>query len=213
MTLKKLTVGRLKANCYLVKDKEQVVVIDPGAEAKKIIKALKDENLYPQYILATHGHFDHVGAVNPLKKAFPDSKFFLNAKDFPLLKQSGLLAPLFGELPLVNPPLPDGALSELNLPGWKTIATPGHSPGSSSFFLSQQDPPVLFSGDTLFESSTGRYDFPGGNKKELKKSLEKLLKLPPKTKVYPGHGKEFLLSKAHEFLPKLLEAWSQSDKP
>ncbi|HUV72152.1 MAG TPA: MBL fold metallo-hydrolase [Clostridia bacterium] len=205
MKIRRIVVGPLKTNCYLIKG-NPAIVIDPGAEGEKIINLLAAEGCQPGYILATHGHFDHVAAVNQLKKAFPQSQFLISQKDQSTLKQSGLLAPLFGQPPLLKPPQPDGFLNQFSLPGWKVIPTPGHSPGGSSFLLKDQDKIILFSGDTLFEKATGRYDFPGGNQEQLKQSLKKLMKLPVETEVYPGHGKPFPLAKALEFLPELLAA-------
>lgn len=208
MSIEKITVGNLKTNCYLVRIKDRVLVIDPGAEANKIIGLLESRNLEPNYFLATHGHFDHVSAVGKLKNKYCRSLFLISENDLRILKNSGLLAPLFGYPPLLTPAKPDGFLENLILPDLKIIKTPGHSPGSVGlFFNPARQSPIFFSGDTLFANCVGRYDFWLGSKEELKKSLKKLLALPPETKVYPGHGEPFRLAKAGEFLPKLLAAW------
>jgi glyoxylase-like metal-dependent hydrolase (beta-lactamase superfamily II) len=204
--LQKITVGKLKTNCYLLFYQNKCFVIDPGDESAKIISALQANNLAPNYLLATHGHFDHVRAVSAIKKAYPKNQFLLSQNGLSMLNKSGLIAPLFGCQPLLNPPKPDGFLEQLKVTGLKVIKTPGHSPGGVCFFISpKKGSPILFSGDTLFNGYAGRYDFPGGNKTQLKKSLEKLIRLPPATLVYPGHEEEFVLGQTLELLLKRLE--------
>lgn len=213
MKVDRIIVGKLETNCYIVQKENLSLIIDPGDEAEKIGNFLKEHKIKPDLIIATHGHFDHVSAVEDLKKDYPKTKFYISKSDVELMKKSGVLAPLFGCRPLLKPPKPDGALESLSLPELTILKTPGHSPGGVLLFFKEERPPILFSGDTLFENCVGRYDFPLGDKKQLTESLKKIVKLPPETVVYPGHGERFELSKSFGFLLKLLAEWSQSDKP
>jgi hydroxyacylglutathione hydrolase len=212
MNVYPIPVGRLQTNSYIIQKDNVCLVIDPGDEAEKITSFLNEKSIKPDYLLATHGHFDHVGAVNDLKKKFPETKFYLSKHDVQLIKKSDMIAPLFGCRPLVNLPKIDDFLEHFSLPEMTLIASPGHSPGGVVFFFKEENPPILFSGDTLFKNCVGRYDFLLGDKNQLTESLKKIVKLPSETIVYPGHGESFQLSKSFGFLLKLLEEWSQSDK-
>jgi len=192
MKIETLVVGQLQTNCYLVYDQKsrKTVIIDPGDDADFIIQRIKDLELKSEFILATHGHFDHVLAALELKLAFK-IPFLIHKDDLFLVKRAVRTADYFvGDTQGFNP-YPDKFIKEKDIISigknlqLKVIATPGHSPGGVSFYSRG----VLFSGDTLFYNSFGRTDYNYGSLTDLKKSIkEKLFKLPDKTVVYSGHG-------------------------
>lgn len=182
-----LTLGPLRENAYLVEGKEGVVLIDPGDEPERLLALMAGTGLRPQAILLTHAHFDHVGAVAPLVEAL-GLPVYLHPSDLPLYERAAEVAAAFG-LSLPNPPLPVEPLEEgMRLFGLTVWHLPGHSPGHVAFLALEEEPPRAFTGDLLFRGSIGRYDLPGADREALFRSLRRLLRLPPETQVYPGHG-------------------------
>jgi len=192
MEIEKLVVGQLQTNCYLIFDQKsrKTIIIDPGDDADFIIQKIKDLELKPEFILATHGHFDHVLAVLELKLAFK-IPFLLHKDDLFLVKRAVATSDYFvGDTQGFNP-YPDKFIKEKDIISvnknlfLKVIETPGHSPGGVSFYSRG----VIFTGDTLFASGVGRTDYNYCSSTDLEKSIkEKLFKLPDETKVYSGHG-------------------------
>ena len=194
-----LRLGQLAANCYLISDPEtkQTLIIDPGDDAEYIINQIKDLEIKPQLILATHGHFDHVLVVFELKLAFK-IPFLIHHHDLFLLKRADKTADWFAGIKDGFVPSADGFLKESEKISFgqnsqlKVIETPGHSPGGVAFFSRG----VLFSGDTLFKQGVGRTDFSYCSQSDLINSIKnKLFKLPNETIVYPGHGEETTIGK------------------
>ena len=189
MLIRTLETGSFAANCYLVACKEtlQGLLIDPGDDAERIIEMVKENNVTIKYIFNTHGHFDHTGANEAVRAAF-NAPILIHAADGDLFqKPRESLAAFFSQKKLAKPDslLTDGQQVQFGKLTATVIATPGHTKGSSCLLVEG----VLFSGDTLFAGSVGRTDLPGGSAEELFESIkEKLLILPPETKVYPGHG-------------------------
>ncbi|SHH66732.1 Glyoxylase, beta-lactamase superfamily II [Anaerosphaera aminiphila DSM 21120] len=186
----RLILGDYQVNCYIVFDEENnAVIIDPGAEANKIIKAVKEHNLNVKYIILTHAHPDHFGALDEVRREFK-VKAYLSEDDSEMLANRS--SQINGMLGLDTPPLKadilvnDGDLIEFRDKNFKVIATPGHTPGGICLLLDN----VLFSGDTLFYGSIGRTDLPGGDYDTIIKSLHKLMELDKDTIVLPGHGSE-----------------------
>ena len=187
MEVKSFAVGPLAANCYVVSAGGDAVVVDPGAEAARIIKAVGERRVAA--ILATHGHSDHVGAVKELAAA-TGAPFMVPAGDLALAeKYVGAQAAV---------PLNDGDRLDFGDISLKVIATPGHTPGSSCFYA----PGLLFSGDTLFAGGVGRTDLPGGSSDALFSSIrERIFTLAGDTVVYPGHGERTTVARERESNP------------
>ncbi len=187
--IKILTVGPLQENTIFIidEDTKEVVVVDPGAEGERISRELENYSL--RYILATHGHIDHVGQVGFLKKNL-DVPFFMSKKDLFLINND--IFPGFAQLVGATPcPEPDRFLKEGDIISFgrfnlRVIETPGHTPGSVCFY--DQENGFVITGDTLFKGSIGRTDLPGGDMKQMENSLKKLMELPDDTDVIPGHG-------------------------
>lgn len=184
-------VGQIMTNCYLVSNEEtkELVIIDPGDQADLLARKIDESGAKPMAILLTHGHFDHVLAVNELAEQYQipvyvheNEKKQLHStavEFFPHLGRSGEIRVdhfISGE------PL-------LKLAGFeiKVLMTPGHTQGGVCYYFEKEG--LLFSGDTLFFGSIGRTDFPGGSYKDLIQSVEtKLFPLPEDVVVYPGHN-------------------------
>jgi glyoxylase-like metal-dependent hydrolase (beta-lactamase superfamily II) len=187
--LRKLVVGPLASNCYIVgsESTKEGIIIDPADEADKILKSVKELGLEIKLILLTHGHPDHIGALKEIKEA-TGAELAAHLDDAESLKQpfSGFL---FG-LSYSAPPPPDRLLKgedsiDIGDLHFSVIHTPGHTPGGICLLGHG----VVFSGDTLFNYGIGRYDLPGGDYSQLMDSLQtKLMVLPDDTVVYPGHG-------------------------
>jgi len=194
---KKLVLGRLRTNCYILSgDGANAVIIDPATEYAKISGALSAANLMPKYVLLTHGHFDHHGAAKRLQD--DGALIYLHKNDWDKIdKGYGFVLP--------KTFIPDRTLNDgeaLSLAGLeiKVLATPGHTSGSVCFQMIKHFYNALFSGDTLFHADVGRTDLPSGNFAALKKSvLEKLYILPPETIVYPGHDEETTIGEEREY--------------
>ena len=189
MLIQSLETGSFAANCYLVACAEtrQGLLIDPGDEAERIIEMVKENKVTIKYIFNTHGHFDHTGANDVVRAAFKVPVLIHTADGELYNRPHESLAAFFGSGDLGKPDrlVTDGEQLQFGKLTATVIATPGHTKGSSCLLIKD----ALFSGDTLFAGSVGRTDFPGGSMAELLKSIkEKLLVLPPETKVYPGHG-------------------------
>ena len=194
--IEKLVVGSLGTNCYLLADNlsEEAIIIDPGDDAEYIIQKILDLGLKPKAILATHGHFDHILASAEIQEAF-NIPFYISKKDLFLVKSLTNRASRWLERKIVEYPpkaliLNNEIKKQLkNKYDFQVIETPGHTPGSLSFYLKSIN--SLFSGDTIFSNGAyGRYDFSYSNKSDLAKSIKRILKLPDKTGILPGHGKK-----------------------
>lgn len=189
----RLVVGQLQTNCYLVIDQEvkEAMVIDPGDDADYIIRIISDLDLNPTKIIATHGHFDHVLAAMELKLAY-NIPFMIHKADEFLLARTVSSARHFigiGAGPHLSADkyLPSSNFVKLGATEFEVIETPGHTPGSVSFY-SRKDKAV-FVGDVVFSGGgVGRTDFSYSSEKKLEKSIKRITKLPKETTVYTGHG-------------------------
>lgn len=190
MKIERLVVGQLATNCYIAWDEEslEAVIIDPGDDGDYISRRIQDFGLFPKFILATHGHFDHVLAVAELMLAFK-IPFLMHQADLFLFKRASQTAKFFIGVQ-ADPYLPvdkfikEGDVIKFGKENLKVIETPGHTPGGVAFYSDG----ILFSGDTIFVEGVGRTDFSYASPKKLKNSLKKLFQLSDKTVIYPGHG-------------------------
>ena len=205
MIIKKLTVGPIMANCFIIgcERTKEAAVIDPGDEADKILISLAESKLKVRYIINTHGHFDHVGGNKKLKEV-TGADLLIHPLDAPLLGQLSDSAAAWG-LPMENSPPPDRTVEDDDIITFgditlKVIHTPGHSPGGISLYTDEN----VFVGDTLFEGSIGRTDFPGGDYNTLISSIQKkLFVLGDDVKVFPGHMGNTTIGKEKRFNPFL----------
>ncbi|MDL2313785.1 MBL fold metallo-hydrolase, partial [Desulfovibrio sp. OttesenSCG-928-C14] len=180
-------IGPLSTNCYLVHNYKEAALFDPGGEVGEILQFLKSNSLKLTHIYNTHMHFDHVWGNQELSEA-TGAPIFANERDHYLVEGNAQATRQWG-LPPVKPyeyvNLDEGEISILGTP-CRVLATPGHTPGSLSFYLPEHG--KLFSGDLLFYRAVGRSDFPGGDGRVLAKSVrEKVYVLPDETVVYAGH--------------------------
>lgn len=191
LSIQTFVVGAVQTNCYFAvnDDTKEVLIIDPGADAEQLADKIREQQLKPAAILLTHGHFDHAGAAERLSETF-GILVYAHEKEKETLENAGLnLSGWQGENRQYHADifLKDG--QELDLAGFhiRVLFTPGHTVGGCCYYFPYQD--VLFSGDTLFESSIGRTDFPKGSASQLIRAIrEKLMTLPDGTSVYTGHG-------------------------
>jgi glyoxylase-like metal-dependent hydrolase (beta-lactamase superfamily II) len=189
MKIETVVVGVLQTNCYIVHDFKEAIVIDPGSDPKKIISIIENIGLKPQLILNTHYHFDHTGANLDIKNMF-HIPIAIGDKDAHYLQNAYKDALVFMIDTEKSPPadilLKEGDTVTLGDIKFVVIETPGHTIGSICLY--NKENAVLFSGDTLFFESIGRFDLPTGNFNSLMNSINKILTLDENTTVYPGHG-------------------------
>lgn len=205
--LERILVGSMYTNCYIFSNgKKECIIIDPGGSSDEIVSRASMLKMIPIAIILTHGHFDHTAACGALKKIYQekeiDLQIAIHSNDKNYLGKSGIkknmetlvnlgLDPeedndkLFADLP--RPTILLKAEDVIFNTGLVVIETPGHTRGSISLY-SERDK-LLFSGDTLFFQGIGRADLPGGDETILMESIhDKIMTLPPETRVFPGHG-------------------------
>lgn len=202
MNILTLPVGSYQANCYLVYDDAMnAFVIDPGAEAERILKVIERNNLNVQAVLLTHAHFDHIAAAQAVLTA-TKAPLMLTENEAVLLSAPShtmwAYAHVDGPCPLkADRVLRDGdtfAVGEMTV---RVLCTPGHTPGSCCYLVED----AMFSGDTLFLDSIGRVDFVGGDPEAMMASLERLAGLDEDYTVYAGHGDPTRLSREKAYNP------------
>ena len=201
MKVKVLCVGPIGTNCYILEDEEAglAAVIDPGDEADKILKALREDGVTVEYILLTHGHYDHTTAVPELHKALPQAKIYIHRAD--ANGAGNQLFPLAGQVEGLRY-YDEGDELKLGTLTIQVLHTPGHSKGSVTLKVAD----VLFCGDTLFAGSCGRTDFAGGSYAEIMDSLKRLGELEGDFYVCPGHDITSTLERERRSNPFLREA-------
>jgi len=203
-----IVVGVFAENCWIIGSRKtsEAIVIDPGDLPHEILHLAQDMGLNIKVIANTHAHIDHVLGVRGVKEA-TGAKFLLHANELDIARGSvQAAAHMLGEA-VEPPPEPDALLDEgdeVEVAGvkLKVIHTPGHTPGSVSFYTNG----VVFSGDTLFRGSIGRTDMPGGDYlQEMASIVDRLLKLPDDTVVLPGHMQETKIGIERQSNPFILE--------
>jgi hydroxyacylglutathione hydrolase len=191
MDVRMFTVGPVAENCFIVRrdGADRAVVVDPGDEAERLLRAIDELGVTIEAILLTHTHFDHVGAVAPVARA-TGAPVYCPALEVPVLADIMRFVPWAGFGPFesydADETVQGGERLKLAGLGVDVLFTPGHSPGHVTFSIADEH--VLLSGDVLFEGSIGRTDLPGGDGPTLMESIATLVeRFPPETTVYPGH--------------------------
>ena len=207
MLIKAIEVGYLQTNCYLVMDEETLdtAIIDPGADSNVILDFVESQRLQVKAILVTHGHFDHCLGLEEVYEA-TRAPVYLSHKD--LTADIGNDDFGNGDWEL-DPPddthfVSEGDVIRAGALTFTVLETPGHTPGGLTFQIED----CLFTGDTLFRLSCGRYDFPASSALELTHSLEKLRDLPGDYEIFPGHESPSTLEFERRFNPYMLRPWA-----
>ncbi|GCF06538.1 MBL fold metallo-hydrolase [Dictyobacter arantiisoli] len=186
-----VTVGALEENCYIYAcpDTREAVIIDPGDEPERILETIQELKLIPRYIINTHGHIDHICAIDAVSEVYPvplaihpaDVPFYTDERT---AQSYGLPTPLVKRKPDIL--LQEGDHISFGTLSLEVMHTPGHTPGGISLISPSY---CVFSGDTLFYRSIGRTDLPGGNYEQIEQSIRnKLYTLEDDLVVFPGHG-------------------------
>lgn len=193
ITVERVTGGPLNVNTYILgrEDKNECLLVDPGAEYVRVKRVVGDRIV--RGVLLTHGHYDHILYVN--EWLAEGAALYAHKEDVPMLLDPALNLSLYYDQSLTvrepDVPLADNErITPIGL-DIKVMHTPGHTPGSVSFLCGDR----LFSGDTLFHCGFGRTDLPGGSGTQISRSLQRLLRMDPSLRVYPGHGEETEIGK------------------
>jgi hydroxyacylglutathione hydrolase len=206
-------VGSYQCNCSILYSSKtrEAIIIDPGNDHEYILKIVNDYQLKVKKLIHTHAHFDHIGRSTEVANA-TGATIHLHKGDlflYQALPQQGLFfRQVVGSPKPLDSYLEDEEEFSFEDPEiktfLKTIHTPGHTPGSCSFYTEYFDEPFLFAGDTLFQRSIGRSDLPGGDGELIIKSIKnRLLSLPDETKVITGHGPSTSIHNEKKFNPFL----------
>ena len=205
MELKRLVLGLVRTNCYIVytEDTKKAVIIDPAADSRRITEEIEALGVTPEAVLLTHGHFDHMLAADSLRNGYhipvcvlkEDAELVkvptLNCSEQFLHMSYGISA---------DEELTDGQVLKYLDGALRVIATPGHTEGSCCYYAETEN--ILFSGDTLFQGSVGRTDLPTGRASQISLSIrEKLFVLPEHTLVLSGHGEQTTIGEEKQYNP------------
>lgn len=200
-----LRVGLLQCNCSIFGDEQsrEALVVDPGDDIDQVLGIIRRHQLKVTAILITHAHIDHIGGAQKLKQA-TGAPVYMNANDMELIRMLGIQASWLGvsepEQPDIDVPMKEGDRVILGAAEFHVLHTPGHTQGSISLWIPSEG--KLIAGDTLFRDSIGRTDLPGGDGRQILRSIrDKLLPLPPETVVIPGHGHNTTIGRERQFNP------------
>lgn len=205
MIFEGMAVGSMGSNCYLIgcEQTKDAVVVDPGAEGRRILSRLEKHGLKCTKVILTHGHADHIGALEDVLNATGAEVLIHEADAGMLISPAKNLSMYMGSMLEFNDAdrlLKDGDTVEVGTITLEVMHTPGHTPGGICLKVGDN----LITGDTLFAGSIGRSDFPGGDHNQLIRSIKnKLLGFPGQTRVYPGHGPASTIDEEKKFNPFL----------
>lgn len=197
MDIQNLYPGSWGSNCYVLTSGKHAAIVDPSADAAHILETVQKAGAVPDFILLTHGHFDHIVSLDRLRTlASIPAYIHKEDADMPEDANKNAFYTFFHMNRTYRPPehtLSDGTVLHLGEETIRVLHTPGHTKGSVCYMLPNGS---LLTGDTLFAESYGRCDLYGGDEQALFASLSKLRSLPPQTVIYPGHGDSALLQHA-----------------
>ena len=204
----RMAIGSYQTNCYFVyrEDSKKCVVIDPADNGAQIYSALERNGFTVEAILLTHGHFDHIWGSKELREVSGAKIYALEEEKVLCEDVKNNLSAMVGRAYTVVPDtyVREGDVLTFDNMDFKVIATPGHTIGSCCYYVEKAG--ILISGDTLFQESTGRTDFPTGSMSSIVRSIrEKLFILPDETKVYPGHGDSTTIAYEKKYNPFVAE--------
>lgn len=198
-----LPVGMAQANCYILHNQKNALVIDPGEQASLIIETISELNVHPVAILLTHTHYDHIGAVDHIRSEYSIPVYVSKKEQDWLGDPNKNLSGFLGSPAIVKEadklfePTEKIEISDFV---FQVVPTPGHSPGSVSFIF--EEDALVFSGDALFAGSVGRTDLPGSEPEKLIPAVrQELFPLPEEFRVYPGHGEQTTIGKEKQTNP------------
>ena len=198
-----LRVGMLQCNCSIFGDEQtrEAIVIDPGDNIPEILEIVKRHELSVKAIVITHAHIDHIGGAHKLRAA-TGAPVYMNQNDALLRDmldvQAGWLGVETPEKVTIDTPVREGDNLVLGTTEFSVLDTPGHTQGSISLWIPAEN--KLIAGDTLFRDSIGRTDLPGGDGRQILRSIhDKLLPLPDETIVIPGHGESTTIGREKQF--------------
>lgn len=196
MLIEKMALGPFQCNCSILacETTKEAIVVDPGAEAERILQGLREQGWKPKYLVHTHAHLDHVGATEGLHRA-THAEVCLHREDAFLYDNVAMQAALFRlpsfTVPAVTQWIEDRDVLSFGNYKMEVLHTPGHTPGSLSFYVPTEAGPQVFTGDTLFMGSIGRTDLWGGDMPTLLRSIkDRLMGMGDDAVVHPGHGPE-----------------------
>lgn len=189
MQINKMVLGSLATNCYIVCKDSTAIVVDPGADAERIYAKLSELGVTAQAVLLTHGHVDHIMAADSIRKKY-GCRIYAGEKEKELLHDTEQnLTEMFTKPYTLDADcyVKDGQMLTIGDLVFQVLYTPGHTIGGVCYYVPEYQ--VVFCGDTIFQESVGRTDFPTGDSGALGKAVrEKLYTLPDDTKLLPGHG-------------------------
>ena len=171
LIIKKFVLGIMSTNCYLIENNNHSILIDPGDKAELLINYLTQNNLQLTAILLTHGHFDHIGAIDEFKMIYNDQ---LNLSNY------------YGELKIKSKVTAVDKDIDIGDFHFEFLHLPGHTIGSCFIILKNYH--VIFSGDVLFKNGIGRFDFPTSSSTDTRNSIKKIKEIKDDYEIYPGHG-------------------------